>query len=108
MITRPDLFDRYIIISPGLIWDNSLVSRLEDKLYQSNKELRKKVFISISSDDPKAIVIEPTKKFAEVLNSRNYQGLELTYEYYEDETHFSGYPRALTAGLKKLYITENK
>jgi hypothetical protein len=108
MITRPNLFERYIIISPGLIWDNSLVSRLEDKYYQSNKELRKKVFISISSVDPKTIVIEPTKKFVEVINSRNYQGLELTYEYYENETHFSGYPRALTAGLKKLYVIENK
>ena len=108
MITRPDLFERYIIISPGLIWDNSLVSRLENKYYQSNKELRKKVFISISSDDPESLVIEPTKKFVEILNSRSYQGLELTYDYYEKETHFSGYPRALTTGLRKLYITENK
>jgi hypothetical protein len=68
--------------------------------------LRKKVFLSISSDDPKSLVIEPSKKFVEILNSRTYQGLELTYDYYENETHFSGYPRALTAGLKKLYITE--
>ena len=82
------MFERYIIISPGLVWDNSLVSRLENKYYQSNKELRKKVFISISSDDPESIVVEPTKKFVEILNSRSYQGLELTYDYYEKETHF--------------------
>lgn len=108
LITRPDLFEHYIIISPGLVWDNSLVSRLENKYYQSNKELRKKVFISITSDDPKSIVIEPTKKIVEIIKSRNYQGLEIIYEYCENETHFSGYPRALTTGLKKLYIPENK
>jgi predicted alpha/beta superfamily hydrolase len=46
MITRPDMFDRYIIISPGLIWDNLLVSRLEEKYFISNKVLNKKIFIS--------------------------------------------------------------
>lgn len=108
MITRSDLFENYIIISPGLVWDNSLVSRLENKYYQSNKELKKKVFISISSEDPKSIVIEPTKHLVEEIKTRNYQGLELTYDYYENETHFSGYPRALTTGLKKLYVTKSK
>ena len=108
LITRPDLFERYIIISPGLIWDNSLVSRLEEKYFISNKVLSKKIFISISAKDPKEIVIEPTKKFVDNINSRGYQGLELSYEYYENETHFSGYPRALTAGLIKLYRPENK
>lgn len=106
MITRPDLFDRYIIISPGLGWDNSLVSRLEEKYSISNKILSKKIFISISSKDPKEIVIEPTKQLVDNINSRSYQGLELSYEYYENETHFSGYPRALTSGLKKLYRPE--
>jgi len=108
LITRPDLFGRYIIISPGLIWDNSLVSRLEEKYFISNKVLSKKIFISISAKDPKEIVIEPTKKFVDNINSRSYQGLELSYEYHENETHFSGYPRALTEGLIKLYKPENK
>jgi hypothetical protein len=106
MITRPDLFDRYIIISPGLVWDNSLVSRLEENYSISNKVLSKKIFMSISAKDPTELVIEPTKQLVDNINSRGYQGLELSYEFYENETHFSGYPRALASGLKKLYRPE--
>lgn len=106
LFTRPGLFDNFIIISPGLIWDNSLVHRLENKYYQGNKVLNKKIFISTSSEEPKELIIVPTKKLIDSLKSRNYKGLELVYEHFENETHFTGYPRAFTTGLKKIYKTE--
>lgn len=106
LFTRSDLFENYIIISPALIWDNLLITRLENKYFQANKELDKKVFISLSSNDSNDLVNEPTKKFIEILKTRKYDRFDLTYDYYENETHFSGYPRALTTGLKKIYLTD--
>ncbi len=103
MFTRPELFDNYIIISPGLVWDNCLVCKLENDFYNSGKILDKKAFISISSEDSKDLIIEPTITLVDSLKSRKYKGFDLIYEFYENETHFSGYPRALTTGLKRIY-----
>lgn len=103
LFERPEMFDNYIIISPALVWDNYLVSKLENDFYNSGKRLDKKAFISISSEDSKNLILEPTKALVESLKKRNYKGFELIYEFNENETHFSGYSRALTTGLKRIY-----
>jgi predicted alpha/beta superfamily hydrolase len=103
MFTRPDMFKNYIIISPALVWDSSLIGQLESDFYMAGKALDKKVFVSISSEDSKELIIDPTRALVDSLKSRKYKGLELIYECYENETHFSGYPRALTTGLRRIY-----
>lgn len=106
LFARPDLFNNLIIISAPIVWDNSLILRLENKYYQENKVLSKKIFISTSSDEPNDLIIIPNKMLIDSLNSRNYNGLELIYKHLENETHFTGYPRAFTTGLKRIYMTE--
>jgi hypothetical protein len=66
------------------------------------KMLDKKVFVSISSEDPKELIIDPTRALVDSLKSRKYKGLELIYECYENETHFSGYPNWFKKDLRKL------
>ena len=108
LFTRPELFENFIIISPALIWDNSLFSELEKKYYQPNKALKKKIFISISSDDPEAEVKNPTQIFIDTMITRKYAGLEFIHKYFENETHVSGYPMALTTGLKRIFMPVKK
>lgn len=103
MFARPEMFDNYIIISPALVWDNYLVSKLENDFFNSGKILDKKAFLAISSKDSKKLIIEPTIALVDSLKSRKYEGFNLIHEFYENETHFSGYARALTTGLKRIY-----
>jgi len=106
LFTRPELFKNLMIISAPVIWDNSLILRLENEYYHENKTLSKKIFISTSSDEPDDLIVIPNKMLIDSLNSRNYNGLKLIYEHLENETHFTGYPRALTTGFKRIYMTE--
>jgi len=108
LFTRPELFKNFIIISPGFSWDNSLILTIEKEFYQDHKTLNKKVFISISSDDPEVEVKSPTTIFINNMIDRDYKGLEFIHEYFENETHPSGYPRALTTGLRKIYMSDEK
>jgi|GEM_PF-1047259 len=103
LFTRPELFKNFMIISPGLSWDNSLILTIEKEFYQDHKTLNKKVFISISSDDPEVEVKSPTTIFIDNMIDRDYKGLDFIHEYFENETHPSGYPRAITTGLSKIY-----
>ena len=108
LFARPGLFDNYIIISPGTVWDNNLICKLENDYYKTGKELDKKVFIALSSEDPGNLVIDPTLALLDSLKSRKYKGLDLIYKFNENESHPSGYPRALTTGLRKIYKPDNK
>ncbi len=103
LLNHSDLFDNYIIISPGLVWDNAYILQIEKKYSENHTDLDKRLFIALSSEESKEWIIRPTICFIEALKTRAYPNLELIYEYYEGETHFTGYPRALTDGLKQLY-----
>ena len=52
LLTRPHLFDEYIIVSPSLWWnDNSLVNSA-DSLLAIKIGVEKKVFVSLGNEHP--------------------------------------------------------
>ena len=104
LVTRSYLFDNYIIIAPALIWDNKLIERKENELYQINNELNKTAYFALTENDSKNVINEPTKAFIEKLKSRNNKNLQLHTKYFEEGTHISFFSNALTVGLKKCYL----
>ncbi|MFC2136935.1 alpha/beta hydrolase [Bacteroidota bacterium] len=103
LLKYPDLFNNHIIISPGLSWDNNYILEVEDKYNKNRSDLNKNVFISLSSEESKELIIEPTKLFIERLESRKYPSLKLITEMNEGETHFAGFSTSLSNGLKTFY-----
>ena len=103
LLTHSHLFQNYIIISPGLSWDDHLILKEEMKYNDTHENLEKRLFVTLAANESQEWIINSTKEFIKALKSRNYSGLDLHYEYYEGETHFSGYSRAFTNGLKHLY-----
>ncbi len=103
LLKYPKLFENYIIISPGLSWDNNYILKLEEGYNYNRKDLKKNVYISLSSLESKELIIEPTNLFIERLESRNFPGLNLISEINEGETHFTGFSTSLAHGLKILY-----
>lgn len=99
---QPDLFSRYIIISPSLWWDNQVVFAYEDKLATTRNELKARVFMSagsLESEDIKDNVI----RLAERLCQRNYDGFQLKVQILEGETHVSGVSSAICKGVRAVY-----
>lgn len=99
----PDMFDRYIIISPVLSWDDKLVTKLEADYAKINTTLMKKVFFSISSKESPQLVITPTFDLIENIQSRHYKGLHLQYENYLGDSHHSGYSKGITDGMRHCF-----
>jgi predicted alpha/beta superfamily hydrolase len=86
LTTRPELFTDYIIASPGLLPENF---REEELWAADHKELRARVLLTAGEkeiNDPLTIA-SGTVRFAEMLNSRNYRGLELQTWIIPDASH---------------------
>jgi len=103
LFIQPDMFKGYIIISPALVWNNNSILKMEADYFSKHKELNNLVYMSYGSLDSKDLVLIPTKELIQTLQSRNYEGLKFVMQILEGETHISGYPVALTHGLKTVF-----
>jgi predicted alpha/beta superfamily hydrolase len=100
---KPLLFNKYLISSPSLDWDNFEALKEETQFYAGgHKTLQAQVFISSGSLEPDPMMPD-VKEFARMLRNRNYTGLELTDYIFKDETHLSVIPFAISKGMRNIY-----
>jgi uncharacterized protein len=103
LFKQPELFKKYIIGSPSLIWDKKFISKLETEYFSKHKELNCKVYIYYASLDGKDEVINPTNELIQNIKARNYQGLRLATRVFEGETHTSVPASGITSGLRAMF-----
>jgi len=110
LFNHTDSFDKYIIGSPSIWWDNTVSFSYEAEYAENNKDLAKKVFISSGGleEDPEGdsrMVTNMIKMFTR-LNSRLYPGLVLDHYVFAGETHMSGMGTAFNRGLRFVFKDE--
>jgi len=106
LFNHSNSFDRYVIASPSLWWHNGVTFSFEDIYAKQNKNMAKKVFVSVGSKEFKngpQGMIENTRQLIEKLNSRNYSDLQLQYRIFEDETHLSVVAISIHEGIKSVF-----
>ncbi len=103
LFKQPELFKKYVIGSPSLIWDNKFISKLETEYFSKHKELNCNVYIYYASMDGKDEIINPTNEFIKNIKAHNYKGINLVTRIYEEETHTSVPAVAITYGLRTFF-----
>lgn len=104
-----ELFENYIISSPGLATDdhNTVFSEAENFL-ASAKNVRAKVYLSAGSAEDKEAnyrqfrIAHHTLQMAECLNRAGISGLNIQSRIFPDETHMSVWPLAFSHGVRAL------
>ena len=103
LFTRPELFQRYLILSPALAWDNRRVFEEEATYGRGHRSLHATVYTAVGSLDNEQKVLAPWRDFVAQVEGRRYEGLSLTAKVFQGETHISVFPVALAPGLKTLF-----
>jgi predicted alpha/beta superfamily hydrolase len=105
LLTKPDTFQRYILVSPSLWWDNKLAFKLEQTFSLKNKSLSANVFYSIGRwENPKVCpMVSQMNQFVKKLKSRKYKNLKIDSYVFPHETHNSVFPAALSRGLRVVF-----
>lgn len=101
-LTRPDLFDYYIIISPSLWYDEEMIFDLERKLRDQSAERSTRVYMAVGADES-SVMPRDLRRFAELLERRPGSRLSVRSEVLEGETHNSVYPAAFSRGLRWVF-----
>jgi hypothetical protein len=126
----PDTFQRYIIGSPSLWWNDKVSLEFEERYAETHDDLDAKVFIAAGGLEnaaeiakqmatyPEAIrraneafvaavgpaqMVELIGPFVETLRNRGYSSLELDSHIFPRETHTSVPASTFTRGLRVLF-----
>jgi len=106
LLTQPDLFKRYVIISPSLWFDHDLLLRVEAK-DASHHAIQAHAFFAVGSLETQGTtgtpMVQDLKQFYKKLAARRNSGLELSLHICDGETHESVFPGAVTRGLLTVF-----
>jgi hypothetical protein len=92
LFNRPELFRNYVAASPS--WDDSMTA-IEAAYASEHSSLPARLYMSAS--EPELAYIEPV---FDTIQSREYEGLEATFQNFENATHGSSAIPAFTYGLR--------
>ena len=102
LLTRPELFQRYILISPSLWYADGYVFNLEEQRKGNLGSLSARVIVAVGARESDRM-LAGQKRFVQVLQERGYPGLRVTGRTFEDEDHDSVFPSALTWALREMW-----
>ena len=103
VISYPGLFQKAIIGSPFVGWDNKYLFNCEEEFSKTHDALPLKAYFSVTGGEPTPDYIEEVRDFVKTLKGRNYKSLEVELCDYPEENHFSSWPKVFSDGLIYLF-----
>lgn len=101
MLTKPELFNSYIAVSPSLQWDNfGEIDRVKE-FFKTRKELNRTLFASLGNEP--GDIGDAYGLFQDELRRQQLKGFVWEAVRYEDEDHGSVVLRSHYAGLRKVF-----
>ncbi len=103
LFNQPETFNRYIIGSPYLLWDNGVIFNEEERAAIKFTDLDARVFISVGSEESTEKYFNPIDELVTLLEEREYEGLILETKVFDGGTHLICPPEALSYGLISVF-----
>ena len=101
LFEAPELFGRFAASSPSLDFSEESVFVLEAAYADAHDALPARLFLSFGSEEPR--IAGAVVRLTDLLRAREYDGFTLRSQVFQDESHASVYPAALSTGLRFLY-----
>jgi hypothetical protein len=94
------LFERFVMTSPAIGWDQSAIIGFEDDFADETRSLQARLFMAQGELEGG---MESFKKFAETIESRRYVGLQMLTRVVEGAGHSGGKAEGFTRGLQWVF-----
>ena len=101
MLSRPELFNSYVAVSPALHWDNQATVKRAEDFFKARKEMNTTLYFSLGREP--GPIDDAFHQFKLALTKGAPKGLDWEAQQMEDEDHGSVVLRSHYAGLRKVY-----
>ncbi len=100
LLTAPDLFSRYVVVSPSLWYDDRMMYALEAKSRNAKRGATRAYFAVGSRESTMPADLQ---RFVKLLRARQSPQLKIRHEVFDDEHHDSVYPTAVSRGIRFVF-----
>jgi uncharacterized protein len=107
LFNAPDVFQRMILVSPSLWWDEGITTKYEEAYAAKHISLPVRLFMS-DGELETANMLASMRQLASALTRRKYEGLQLHTRIFEGESHLSTFPVAITRGLITVFASSGE
>lgn len=101
LLSRPELFNSYVAVSPALQWDNQVVVKRAEDFFKTRKELNAVLYMSIGNEP--GPIDDGYHQLKQVLTKHQVKGFEWEAQQMLDEDHGSVVLRSHYFGMRKIY-----
>jgi predicted alpha/beta superfamily hydrolase len=101
LITRPELFNSYVAVSPSLQWGDEATLKRAEEFFKTRRELRATLFTSLGNEP--GDIGKAFEEFKQLLAKTQIKGFEVEAQQMMDEDHGSVVLRSHYLGLRKVY-----
>jgi predicted alpha/beta superfamily hydrolase len=103
LFTKPELFRRYLLVSAPFEWFHKGIAFDYEAAYAAqHDDLNAQVFFSVGTEETESTV-NANIKMVDILEKREYEGLQLFFHEFEDKKHYAVWPLAINEGLQVLF-----
>lgn len=99
MFSETNLFNKYILTSPALNWDNDFIYNVEKSFAEKKSELPVKLAMAIGGYED----VPMLQKFVDLLKERKYKNLEMQYKVIDGIGHSGSKADGYTRGMQFAY-----
>jgi predicted alpha/beta superfamily hydrolase len=102
LFRHPDLFNRFIIVSPSLWFSDGVIFEYGEDFFSNHKEMEASVYLSVGGDESQRMR-DGAKKLSDTLSKRKYPHLRFQFSLVEGENHRSLFPFAFSRGMRFVF-----
>jgi predicted alpha/beta superfamily hydrolase len=102
LLTRPELFNSYVAVSPSLQWDDQALLKQAERLFSQKKDWNKSLYISLGSE--KGPIRTAFFRFRDVLTELKPTKLDWDWMQTDEEDHNSVVLPSHYAGFRRIFI----
>ncbi len=103
LFTEPEMFNRYIIGSPHLSWDEYRIFTVQEEAFEKFDDIKAKVFISVGSEEDDEKYFNPIDEMVTLIDEKGYESLKMETKVFDGGTHLICPPEALVYGLVSVF-----
>ena len=113
LLKKPTLFNKYIIVSPSLWWDNGSLLELKSEIFTADFKSQTDIYIGVGKEgltpsEPPRVMEVDANLLADKLKQSSSKNVNVYFDYLPLENHATILHQAVSNAFKLLYPTNKE
>lgn len=101
LMTKPEVFNAYIAVSPSLWWDDQRLIKDAEVFFNKTKAVDRTLFVTMAAEGER--MLAPYNQFVNLAKKSKTKGLSFANKEFDDEDHGSTVLRSQYFALKQVW-----